>query len=124
MADHAQSHSNVTNHPAAEQSKLEKAITEAVDQWDALDARRKQANDKKKALIEGLVAQGIHRDAFRLVMRYRELDENARRHFDLSMMTVRKTLAQPMQLDFLQEVNVAANLMKLAEEGKKSEQER
>ena len=88
--------------------------------WDSLAAERKDINDKRKAILEGLLAKhGIHREVFKMLMRYKGMDETQRRNFDLSFVTVREALGEPVQMDWLQQVNAEKNLRKMAAEAKR-----
>lgn len=76
-------------------------IKKAAEEMDNLDAKAKEINAKRSAIIEGLESKGVNRHAFRYARQVLGMKECKREGLDLSYMLCRQAMGLPVQTDWL-----------------------
>lgn len=82
-------------------------IRDTMSKVDEFATQRENINQQIQALREKMFARGIPKEAFDLAIRYKEWPEDKRRNFDLAYALCREAVGEPMQKDFLKELDTA-----------------
>ncbi len=80
-----------------------KAIEKIIEKIQGYKDERENSNAKIEAEIAGLEAMGVNRHAFKMALKYSEMDENQRKNFDFAYNLVREAIGQPLQPDLFEE---------------------
>lgn len=84
---------------------IKDAAVKAIEAIKGFRAEREDTNAGIEAVITGLEAMGLNRHAFKMALKYSEMDENQRKNFDFAYNLVREAIGQPLQPDLFEEAD-------------------
>lgn len=76
---------------------LKKEVKSSFDRVEKLKEERAAINDKIGSIRSNLQAQGIHKQAFDMAMKYMNMDADKREGFDIAYDICREALGEPFE---------------------------